>query len=132
MPLLGALLTGVLLLGASAAAKAPVKKKPAASSRKKAAQPQAGPASAHKSYDDALALLKAKRYDEAEAQAKHCIDSAPDFADCHMALGAALAGMSRWDDAAKEYQTFLRLAPDHRLAPKVRENLAQYEEGRSQ
>jgi Flp pilus assembly protein TadD len=83
-------------------------------------------------YDDAAKQLRAKQFTEAEATAKRCIDAAPQSADCHMLRGAALAGENHWDEAAQEYRTFLRMAPNHRLAPKVRETLDNYEHDKPQ
>jgi TolA-binding protein len=125
IPLLGALITGLLLLGMPTVTEAATKKK-SAPARKKEAPPQAS-SQEQELHSDAARLLRAKQYAEAETLAKRCIDATPNSADCHMLRGAALAGLSNWAEAAEEYRTFLRLAPDHTLAPKVRETLDNYE-----
>jgi Flp pilus assembly protein TadD len=131
MPLLGALMTGLLLLGTPAVAGTSAKKKPVAARKKASATPRTSSAS-QALYGDAAKLLRAKQFPEAEATAKRCIDADPQFADCHMLRGAALAGETQWEEAAEEYRTFLRLAPDHRLAPKVKETLDHYEQTKAQ
>ena len=119
-------MTGLLLLGTSAAAAGtPAKKKPAVAKKK------GKPSPAQSLYADAAKLLRAKQYAEAETTAKRCIDADPQFADCHMLRGSALAGKAQWDEAAGEYRTFLSMAPDHPLAPKVRQTLERYEKAKA-
>jgi serine/threonine-protein kinase len=81
-------------------------------------------------FANATALLRARQYGEASKQASLCLKLAPGNADCHMILGAAQAGMSRFDVAAEHYRKFLRLAPHHKMAPRVRQLLAEYERNR--
>ncbi|WP_224369175.1 hypothetical protein [Hyalangium versicolor] len=128
-PLLGALMTGLLLLGTPSVAATP-KKKPT-TTKKKASAPKKSSKESLTLRDDAAALIKGKQYPEAQALTKRCIDADPSFAECHMLRGAALAGMTDWEEAAKEYRTFLNLAPDHPLAPKVRQTLENYEQAQA-
>lgn len=134
-PLLGALMTGLLLLGTPAVSGTP-KKKPATSTKKKEAIPPKPPDSASASesqtlYQDAANLVRAQQYSEALTVAKRCVDADPKFAECHMLVGAALSGMKEYEQAVEAYRTFLELAPDHRLAPKVRQTVEAYEKSKS-
>ncbi|WP_224247587.1 tetratricopeptide repeat protein [Hyalangium gracile] len=124
---LGALMTGLLLLGTPALAAQPSKKKPAATKKKEKAATAQTDKQSKALYEDAAGLVRAKQYSEAQTLARRCLDTDPKNPDCHMILGAALAGTSNFSEAAKEYRTFLELAPDHRLAPKVRQTLENYE-----
>ncbi|MFL5346998.1 MAG: FHA domain-containing protein [Hyalangium sp.] len=81
-------------------------------------------------YSDAAKLLRARQYDQALTLASKCTQLTPENADCHMVLGAAYAGLSRWDEAAKHYREFLKLAPDHPNAPKVRQSVENYEKSK--
>lgn len=82
-------------------------------------------------YSDAAKLLRARQYDQALTLAAKCTQLTPENADCHMVLGAAYAGLSRWDEAAKHYREFLKLAPDHPNAPKVRQSVENYEKSKN-
>ncbi|MFL5344991.1 MAG: hypothetical protein ACJ8AT_09355 [Hyalangium sp.] len=119
-------MSGLILLGTPATARASSKKKPTATRTKAAAPQKSSPAQSL--YEDAAKLLRAKQFSEAAAMAQRCIDADPQLADCHMLRGSALAGETQWEEAAGEYRTFLRMAPDHRLAPKVRQTLESYEQ----
>ncbi|MBN1208078.1 MAG: protein kinase [Myxococcaceae bacterium] len=81
-------------------------------------------------FANAAALLRARQYAEASQQASWCVKLTPRNADCHMILGAAQAGMGRFDTAVVHYRKFLELAPDHKMAPKVRQMLAEYDRAR--
>jgi tetratricopeptide (TPR) repeat protein len=132
MPLLGTLMTGLLLLGAPAVSGAATKKKPIPAKKKAVPAAQKPDSPAQALYDDAAKLLRARQYAEAETLAKRCIDTDPQFAECHMVRGAALAGETQWEEAADEYRAFLRLAPSHPLAPKVQQTLENYEKTKTQ
>jgi tetratricopeptide (TPR) repeat protein len=127
-------MTGLLLLGTPAMAETP-KKKPATSTKKKVAKKaepeKSSDSEAQALYRDAANLLRGQQYAEAETVAKRCIDADPQFADCHMLLGAARSGQKNYDEAVEAYRAFLRLAPDHRLAAKVRETVENYEQSKS-
>ncbi|WP_224365196.1 FHA domain-containing protein [Hyalangium versicolor] len=85
---------------------------------------------AQATYDDAARALRAKQYDSALTLASKCVSLVPDKAECHMLLGAAYAGLSQWDKAATHYRKFLDLAPDHKMAPKVRQTVDAYEQSK--
>jgi pSer/pThr/pTyr-binding forkhead associated (FHA) protein/Flp pilus assembly protein TadD len=78
-------------------------------------------------YEAAAMLLRKKQFTEALTMGSKCVDHAPNKAECHMVLGAAFAGLAKWDDAAKHYRKFLELAPNHKMAPRVRATLDNYE-----
>jgi Tfp pilus assembly protein PilF/tRNA A-37 threonylcarbamoyl transferase component Bud32 len=82
---------------------------------------------AQAAFNDATALFKAKQFREALTLATKCIELDPSHAQCHLVAGTSRAGLSEFEKAAEHYRAFLRLAPDHRLAPKVRESLEAYE-----
>jgi pSer/pThr/pTyr-binding forkhead associated (FHA) protein len=74
---------------------------------------------------DATKLLKAKQYVEARNAASRCIKLTPDNADCQLVMGVSYANENEWDKATPYYKRFLELAPDHKLAPRIRESLKQ-------
>jgi Tfp pilus assembly protein PilF len=73
----------------------------------------------------ATKLLKAKQYVEARTEASRCIKLMPDNADCQLVMGVSYANENEWDKATPYYKRFLELAPDHKLAPRIRESLKQ-------
>ncbi|MBN1207567.1 MAG: FHA domain-containing protein [Myxococcaceae bacterium] len=82
---------------------------------------------ASSAYEAAATLLRQKQYNQALTMGLKCEEYAPNKAECHMVLGAAFAGMAKWDEAAKHYRKFLDLAPDHKMAHRVRQTLENYE-----
>lgn len=74
---------------------------------------------------NATKLLKAKQYVEARAEANRCITLTPDNPECQLVMGVAFANENAWEKATPYYKRFLELAPDHKLAPKIRESLKQ-------
>jgi ABC transport system ATP-binding/permease protein len=96
-------------------------------------KPSAGPSTpsaqeqAKAAYDDAAKLLKARQYDGALSQGQKCVELDSSNGECHMVLGATYASLKNMNKAAEHYRQFLKLAPDHKLAPKIKKNLADYE-----
>lgn len=74
---------------------------------------------------NATKLLKAKQYVEARTEASRCIKLTPDNPDCQLVMGVSYANENEWDKATPYYKRFLELAPDHKLAPRIRESLRQ-------
>ncbi|WP_224245347.1 FHA domain-containing protein [Hyalangium gracile] len=83
-------------------------------------------------YNEAATALRGKQYDAALNRALRCVELAPDKAECQMVLGAAYAGVSKWDMAARHYREFLKLAPNHPNATKVRQSVENYEKTKAQ
>jgi serine/threonine-protein kinase len=78
-------------------------------------------------YEDAIRLFRAKQSREATVLGNKCLELKPDYAKCHMLLGATNARLLKIDVAAKHYREFLRLAPDDTSAPRVRKVLEDYD-----
>ena len=57
-------------------------------------------------------LLEAKRYAEAEEQLRRAQALEPRFLDVYVALGAALTGLGRKDEARTVYEKVREIAPD--------------------
>jgi pSer/pThr/pTyr-binding forkhead associated (FHA) protein len=73
-------------------------------------------------------FLKEKRAQQAIRQLRNCIQLAPDYADCHLVLGIALAAVEKPDEAADAYRRFLELAPaDHPKFEQVKGIVTAYE-----
>lgn len=72
---------------------------------------------------DATKLLKTKQYVEARNRASRCIELSPNNAECQLIMGLTYANENEWTKATPFYTRFLELAPDHRLAPKIRDSL---------
>jgi tetratricopeptide (TPR) repeat protein len=62
-------------------------------------------------YDYALALLRAGRFGEAQAQAELAVRADAGLADAHELLGGLFARKSEWRGAAREYRLALALKP---------------------
>jgi len=73
----------------------------------------------------ATKLLRAKQYVDARTMAAKCIEFTPDNAECQLVMGLAYANEDAWKEATPYYKRFLELAPDHKLAPKIRVSLEQ-------
>jgi pSer/pThr/pTyr-binding forkhead associated (FHA) protein len=79
-------------------------------------------------YEDARRLLKAQQYGDALFMGNKCLELDPKNSECHMVLGATYASMeNKMEQAAFHYREFLKLAPDHKLAPRIKQNLDEYE-----
>lgn len=98
-----------------------------------AGKPIAGPSTpsaqeqARAAYDDAVKLFKARQFDGAVIQGRKCVELDSSNGECHMVLGAAYATLKDMTKAAEHYRQFLKLAPDHKQAPKVKKSLEEYE-----
>ena len=57
-------------------------------------------------------LLEVKRYDDAERELREAQAREPRFLDVYVALGAALDGLGRKDEARTVYQKVREMAPD--------------------
>ncbi|HEX8437721.1 FHA domain-containing protein [Archangium sp.] len=82
---------------------------------------------AKQSHDDGLVLYNKKQFREADARFKKCIEIDPTFAACYMMRGSMLARLGRLDDGAQFYREFLKLAPNHEMAPAVRKLVQDYD-----
>jgi pSer/pThr/pTyr-binding forkhead associated (FHA) protein len=78
-------------------------------------------------YDDGVTLVRKQQLTEAESVLKKCIAVDPTFAPCYMMRGSTLARLGRLNDGAQYYREFLRLAPNHEMAPAVRKLVDDYE-----
>ncbi|HYO55374.1 FHA domain-containing protein [Archangium sp.] len=83
-------------------------------------------------YNDGVTLVRKQQLPEAESVLKKCITLEPTYAPCYLALGAAVARRNRPDEGAKYYREFLRLAPNHEMAPSVRKLVADYDKSQKQ
>jgi pSer/pThr/pTyr-binding forkhead associated (FHA) protein len=83
-------------------------------------------------YEDSRALVKKQQFGEANSVLKKCIALDPTNGPCYLMLGVTAARRNRMDEGAKYYREFLRLAPDHDSAPKVKQLLQEYEQQKTQ
>ena len=83
-------------------------------------------------YEDSRALVKKQQFGEANSVLKKCIGLDPTNGPCYLMLGVTAARRNRMDEGAKYYREFLRLAPDHESAPKVKQLLQEYEQQKTQ
>jgi pSer/pThr/pTyr-binding forkhead associated (FHA) protein/TolA-binding protein len=93
-------------------------------------KPPSGPSleeQAQTAFTDAADLFRKKQYQEARNMASKCLELTPDNADCHLVMGSSWAGDKDYEKAAQYYRSFLKLAPNHKTAPKVKEALENYE-----
>ena len=70
------------------------------------------PESATYSYDFALALALADRFDDAQKRAEAALSVDPNMADAHELLGGLYARSGRLADAARSYARAIELRPD--------------------
>jgi Flp pilus assembly protein TadD len=77
----------------------------------------------------ALAEYASGRRQEAEQRVRELIRDEPRYAVAHWVLANMLAARRAWREAAEQYQTFLRMAPD---APEAAEARARLDHVRSQ
>jgi ABC transport system ATP-binding/permease protein len=87
---------------------------------------------AKKFFEDGRVLNRKQQYREADRLFKKCIDTDPTFAACYMLKGSTAAQLGRFDEGAQYYRDFLRLAPDHEMAPTVKKMVEDYEKSRKQ
>ncbi|HEX8704862.1 MAG TPA: hypothetical protein VF815_38875 [Myxococcaceae bacterium] len=99
---------------------------------KKASPSQGKLKEARVAYEEGRRLTKARQHNQAVLMATRCLAIDPDMADCHMLAGAAYANLSQAEQAAHHYREFLRLAPDHPSAAKVKAILEQYDRAKPQ
>jgi pSer/pThr/pTyr-binding forkhead associated (FHA) protein len=83
-------------------------------------------------YEDSRVLVKKQQFGEANSVLKKCIALDPTNGPCYLMLGVTAARRNRMDEGAKYYREFLRLAPDHESAPKVKQLLQEYEQQKTQ
>lgn len=98
---------------------------------KKAPEKGTQPEIAKHLFEDGRLQLKARRFLEARDVLTECVALAPEYAECHLALGSVLARLRRADEAYSHYQTFLKLAPTHASAEDVRKLIKDYEDQQS-
>jgi len=97
--------------------------------------PTAGPSTeqqAKQLFDDGYMLLRKAQLPEAESVLRKCINLEPNYAQCYLALGTVMARRNRPDEGAQYYREFLRLAPNHEMAPNVRKLVADYDKSQKQ
>ncbi|MCP3099411.1 serine/threonine-protein kinase [Myxococcus sp. K15C18031901] len=70
--------------------------------------------------------LRENRYAHAVQFGRQCIELDPTVAECHMYLGSALARSDQISQAVIHYQQFLKLAPSHPAADRVRKLVDDY------
>ncbi len=83
-------------------------------------------------FDDGYMLLRKAQLPEAESVLRKCINLEPNYAQCYLALGTVMARRNRPDEGAQYYREFLRLAPNHEMAPNVRKLVADYDKSQKQ
>lgn len=91
-------------------------------------QPASNLEEAAKARSDADKLIRAKQFAEARSRATECLKLNPNDAECQLLKGLSYAHESQWTEATPYLKKFLELAPDHRLAPKIRDSLKRLEE----
>ncbi|QRN99932.1 FHA domain-containing protein [Archangium violaceum] len=96
------------------------------------AKPNPAREQAQKFFEDGRVLNRKQQYREADRLFKKCIDTDPTYAPCYMLKGSTAAQLGRFDEGAQYYRDFLRLAPDHQMAPTVKNMLEEYEKSRKQ
>ncbi len=89
-------------------------------------------ADAKQLYDDGVTLLRKTQLPEAESVLKKCIAVDPTYANCYLVLGTTVARRNRPDEGAQYYREFLRLAPNHEMAPSVKKLVADYDKSQKQ
>jgi tetratricopeptide (TPR) repeat protein len=88
--------------------------------------------SAMKLFGEGYVQLRSKKLPEAESTFRKCTSLYPDYAQCYLMLGVAVARRNRPDEGAQYYREFLRLAPNHEMAASVRKLVADYEKTQKQ
>jgi Flp pilus assembly protein TadD len=80
-----------------------------------------------KLYDEGTALYRKGQFNEAATALNDCLKVDPNFARCHMVLGATYARLREPELGAQHYRRFIQLAPSDPDAAKVKGFLEQYE-----
>src|SRR5262249_2405408 len=80
-----------------------------------------------KLYDAGTALYRKGQFSEAASALNDCLKVDPNFARCHMVLGATYARLHEPELGAQHYRRFIQLAPSDPDAAKVKGFLEQYE-----
>lgn len=88
--------------------------------------------SAMKLFGEGYVQLRGKKLPEAESTFRKCTSLYPEYAQCYLMLGVAVARRNRPDEGAQYYREFLRLAPNHEMAASVRKLVADYEKTQKQ
>ncbi|REG32328.1 FHA domain-containing protein [Archangium gephyra] len=120
---------------ALAAAKAGANGKTPVSGKTPTRPPAPGPSTeqqAKQLFDDGYMLLRKAQLPEAESVLRKCVTLDPSYAQCYLALGTVMARRNRPDEGAQYYREFLRLAPNHEMAPNVRKLVADYDKSQKQ
>src|SRR5690606_32977262 len=105
----------------------------AAPAAKKTAQPAAGtpaadPEHAAADIETGKDLLKKQKPTEAATFFQKALSADPSAAESQMYLGSCYAMMGDRKKAAEHYEKFVRMRPDHKHAPIVRDKLRKYYE----
>ncbi|MDY7226725.1 tetratricopeptide repeat protein [Hyalangium rubrum] len=82
-------------------------------------------------YHQGKLLTAAKQFDEALQIGQQCVQQAPRFAECHLLLGASYIRLGHPEEGASAYRKFLELAPDHSIAPKIRQTLEDFDKSKA-
>jgi len=80
-----------------------------------------------KLYDEGTVLYRKGLFNEAATALNDCLKVDPNFARCHMVLGATYARLHEPELGAQHYRRFIQLAPSDPDAAKVKVFLEQYE-----
>lgn len=80
-----------------------------------------------KLYDEGTAFYRKGQFNEAATALNDCLKVDPNFARCHMVLGATYARLHEPELGAQHYRRFIQLAPSDPDAAKVKGFLEQYE-----
>jgi pSer/pThr/pTyr-binding forkhead associated (FHA) protein len=83
-------------------------------------------------HHEGVMLIRKQQLPEAESVLKKCITLKPTYAPCHLALGSAAARRNRPEESTQYYREFLRLAPNHEMAPSVRKLVADHDKSQKQ
>jgi len=85
----------------------------------------AGGASAESLFNQGVVLWNASKVAEAKAQFEAAIKARPDYADAHYWIGMASLNQGNLPDAAKSFDTYLKLAPTGQYAEQAKGILGQ-------
>jgi tetratricopeptide (TPR) repeat protein len=83
-------------------------------------------------HNEGVTLVRKQQLSEAESVLKQCITLKPTYAPCYLALGSTVTRRNRPDEGAQYYREFLRLAPNHEMAPSVRKLVANHDKSQQQ
>lgn len=92
--------------------------------------PAANPkADAEAVLEEARGFYKNKDYAQAKVRLEKCIKLDKTNAECHKLLGGTLGSLGDGAGGAREYEIFLKLAPDHPQAARVRQLVDAFKSG---